>query len=82
MAIYFNCFSMWLQFHEAHANILICVIVPDILDIMIIFDCNFSPKGLELEFLESDVSSGKSKVKQGKFIEFIYEDEGLIYKNV
>ena len=32
---------------------------------------------IKLEFRESDVSPGKTKVKQGKFIEFISEDEGL-----
>ena len=31
----------------------------------------------ELEFRESHVSPGKTKVKQGEFIEFISQDEGL-----
>ena len=31
---------------------------------------------IKLEFRESDVSPGKTEVKQGKFVEFISLDEG------
>ena len=36
----------------------------------------------KLEFPESDVLPGKTKVKESKFIEFISQEEGLFQRNV
>ena len=43
-------------------------------DIIVLEKCEvYSTK---LEFLESDVSSGKTEVKEGKFVEFISWEKG------